>query len=235
MLLLKEQLFLFRLHEKQCESIFSVEHIKHIFFETMLLLLNNYHAFYRTRTSLFSFKRDYGVDDFVRSHPRALHPFMRRFTECTHFINFIYRFADPSPHKRLIDAALRAQRAPPSPNRPSPMRLSEQPNKQPLEGSALRKKVSLEPQHNTTWSPPAKKSEELSTNYSRNLDRFSLKLEDVEMEREREPEEEQRSKGGQICEAITKAMTNASHTKRNVIIWTQARVSRLKRIFGGKH
>jgi hypothetical protein len=28
-------------------------------------------------------------------------------------------------------------------------------------------------------------------------------------------------------------MTNASHTKQNVIMWTQARVSRLKRIFTG--
>lgn len=48
-------------------------------------------------------------------------------------------------------------------------------------------------------------------------------------------ENDRKTKGGQICEAITKAMTNAAHTKQNVIIWTQARVARFKRIFGGKY
>jgi hypothetical protein len=42
----------------------------------------------------------------------------------------------------------------------------------------LRKKVSLENHRNTTWSPPPKKSE-ASTNYTQNIDRFSLRLEDV--------------------------------------------------------
>jgi hypothetical protein len=65
-----------------------------------------------------------------------------------------------------------------------------------------------------------------------------LKLEDADFEKERsivKEEELKKTKGGQICEAITKAMTRATFTKRNVMIWTQARVARLKKVFGGKH
>jgi hypothetical protein len=251
MLLLREQFFIFRVHEKESESIFSAEHIKHIFFESMLLFLQNYNTFYgrkkqasfRSSPSLgkseFHFKKDYQIDEFVRSHPKSLQGFMRKFTECTHFINFIYKYADHSqnPHKVFIDGALTNQRLSKSPAKYPPFRLSEQPARNGVEINSLRKKVSLEQQHNTTWSPPPKKSEEISTNYSRNIDRYSLKLEDVELEKEQsvQAEQDRKTKGGQICEAITKAMTNASHTKRNVIIWTQARVARLKRLFGGKY
>lgn len=43
-----------------------------------------------------------------------------------------------------------------------------------------------------------------------------------------------KTKGGQICEAITRAMTKAAYTRKNMMAWTQARVIRLKKLFGGK-
>ena len=42
MLQYKDQFYLFKIHEKEEENHFSAEHIKHIFFETVLKLLQNY-------------------------------------------------------------------------------------------------------------------------------------------------------------------------------------------------
>ena len=133
----------------------------------MLLFLQDYHVFYApVPMQDFTFKRDYQVDHFVRSHPRSLHSFMRKLSQTTHFINFVYNYHHNAEHahKPLIDRALAAQKHSRS---PSPIkhphsynnpRLSEQPPKNNTEINNLRKKVSLEPHHNTTWSPPPKKS-----------------------------------------------------------------------------
>ena len=47
MLAFKDQFYLFKIHEKEEENQFSAELIKHIFFETVLKLLQNYQHFYR--------------------------------------------------------------------------------------------------------------------------------------------------------------------------------------------
>jgi hypothetical protein len=54
------------------------------------------------------------------------------------------------------------------------------------------------------------------------------------VEGEKEEQQMRQSRGGQICEAISRAMQNATETRRNVMLWTQARVNRLKRYFGTK-
>jgi hypothetical protein len=68
------------------------------------------------------------------------------------------------------------------------------------------------------------------------MDKRSLRSEDVELEKEKtiSEEDEPDTKGSQICKAISRAIQNASHTQRNVIMWTQARVFRLKKYFAGK-
>lgn len=35
--------------------------------------------------------------------------------------------------------------------------------------------------------------------------------------------------GGNICDAIARAMTHMSETKKNLVMWTSARVKRLKK------
>jgi hypothetical protein len=42
------------------------------------------------------------------------------------------------------------------------------------------------------------------------------------------------TKGRNICETISQAMQRASRTGSNMLIWTQAKASRLKKYFGGK-
>ena len=57
-----------------------------------------------------------------------------------------------------------------------------------------------------------------TTNYTRTLDRNSLKIEEVELEREKSLSAEDRKKqspGSNICDAITRAMNQVSKTKKN--------------------
>ena len=71
-----------------------------------------------------------------------------------------------------------------------------------------------------------------TTNYTRTLDRNSLKIEEVELEREKSLSAEDRKKqspGSNICDAITRAMNQVSKTKKNFFMWTAARVTRLKK------
>lgn len=88
-----------------------------------------------------------------------------------------------------------------------------------------------------TWSPPPKKLEEMSeTNYTRNFERNSTKVEDIELEREKSVNEdrERSSPGSNICEAISRAMKQLSNSKNNLFMWTAARLGRLKKEFNHK-
>lgn len=89
MLEFREQLEMFEIYEANEGNHFSAEHIKHIFLEAMLHLLQGYHLHYSIPQPQplnsqtlphFSFKRDYRVEEFIRSHPRPLHFWMAKFT-----------------------------------------------------------------------------------------------------------------------------------------------------------
>lgn len=50
MLEYREQFYLFQIYQRE-EGNFSAEHIKHIFFEMILLFLQNYHLYYSNNTN----------------------------------------------------------------------------------------------------------------------------------------------------------------------------------------
>ena len=106
-----------------------------------------------------------------------------------------------------------------------------------MEVNNLKKKASWPDNlHNITWSPQPKKMEEGTTNFSKTIDRNSVKLEEIELEREKSHSEEKKkvTPGSNICDAITRAMNHVSTTKKNLFMWTAARVTRLKKEYLGQ-
>lgn len=85
----------------------------------MLLILQDYNKYYKInkksaesndmRSHDFNFFKEYRNDDFVKSHSKNSQPFMSKFCECTHFINFVNRgiMSPNNPEIILIENALK--------------------------------------------------------------------------------------------------------------------------------